>query len=113
VFNCPHLTRAPVTMPDRPDIPRSMKRSVRQRCGFGCVVCGAPLCDYDHIEEWSQKQEHMAENITLLCRRHNDEKSHGFLPLAHVREANANPVNLRTGASTPWKLHYAARSASR
>jgi hypothetical protein len=34
---------------DRPPIPLPVKRLVRQQCAFGCVLCGLPLYEYDHI----------------------------------------------------------------
>jgi hypothetical protein len=44
-----------------------MKREIRQRCGFGCVLCGIRIYQYDHIIDYAQVQEHTADNITLLC----------------------------------------------
>src|SRR5207248_2332597 len=31
-----------------------MKREIRQRCGFGCVLCGRPLYTYEHMEGWAR-----------------------------------------------------------
>jgi len=31
------------------NIPLPIQREVRQRCGFGCVICGTLLYEYDHI----------------------------------------------------------------
>jgi hypothetical protein len=92
---------------DRPDIPEPMKREVRQRCGFGCVICGLPLYEYEHMEGWAQVQRHVASEITLLCDKHHREKTNGLLPLAAVREADRNPHNKQTGVSHPYDLHYA------
>ncbi|ORL41329.1 hypothetical protein A6F59_10910 [Prescottella equi] len=88
-----------------------MKREVRQRCGFGCVLCGLPLYHYDHMNEYSVVKEHEAENLTLLCAQHHDEKTKGLLPLAKVQAANADPFNLRAGASRPHYLHYSGNRA--
>jgi hypothetical protein len=49
------------------DIPKEIKRRVRERCGFGCVYCGIPIIDYHHIVPWAECQEHDPENIMLLC----------------------------------------------
>jgi hypothetical protein len=49
---------------------------------------------------------HEPDNLTLLCDRHHREKTSGLLPAQKVREANANPYNLRSGQSTPHALHY-------
>src|SRR5439155_1627187 len=49
------------------DIPEPIKRQIRQRCGFGCVLCGLPLFEYEHLKGWANVQRHMPEEITLLC----------------------------------------------
>jgi hypothetical protein len=92
---------------DRPPIPGEIKRAVRQRCAFGCVVCGLPLYEYDHMVPYSEVQEHHAGNIVLLCDRHHAEKTKGLLPVQAVIEASTNPANARTGESVPYTLHYA------
>src|SRR3982750_2806106 len=92
--------------PARPPIPDPMKREVRQRCGFGCVICGLPLYEYDHLLGWARVQRHVAEEITLLCDQHHREKTSGLLPEAPVIEANSAPFNLRTGVSRPYDLHF-------
>lgn len=90
----------------RPEIPASLKHAVRQRCGFGCVVCGLPLYHYEHMVEYHIVEVHELDNLTLLCDRHHREKTSGLLPAQRVREANGNPYNLRSGQSTPHVLHY-------
>jgi trigger factor len=83
-------------MVNRPKIDSDIKREVRKRCGYGCVVCGSPFpLDYDHITEWSEVLEHKAENITLLCSKHHAEKTRGILPLEMVVECNNNPYAIR------------------
>jgi hypothetical protein len=88
------------------DIPLPIQRVVRQRCGFGCVVCGLPLYDYDHLVGWARVQRHVADEITLLCDQHHREKTNGLLPDAAVAEANSAPFNLRVGVSRPYDLHF-------
>jgi trigger factor len=91
----------------RPPIPPKIKLQVRQRCGFGCVVCGAPVYQYDHIKDYAKEKKHEAENITLLCPSDHQDKTNKLLPLSKVHEANANPANKQTGQSAPRKYHYA------
>lgn len=93
-------------MASRPDIPLDVKREVRQRCGFGCVICGLPMYEYDHMIDWADTHRHVAEEITLLCRLHHGEKTDKLLPLADVIEANSNPYNLRAGVTKNYLLHY-------
>lgn len=88
------------------NIPLPIKREVRRRCGFGCVVCGVPLYEYEHLLGWANVRRHVAKEITLLCDKHHREKTSGLLPLISVTEANSDPFNLRSGASAPYDLHY-------
>jgi hypothetical protein len=82
--------------PSPRNIPLPIQRQVRRRCGFGCVICGLPLYEYDHLLGWSSVRRHVAEEITLLCDQHHRE----------IEQANANPLNLQTGVSKPYDLHF-------
>lgn len=87
-------------------IPEPVKREVQQRCGFGCVICGLPLYEYEHMMEWAEVKRHVADEITLLCDQHHREKTGRLLPISAVKKANLNPFNLRAGSSKPYDLHY-------
>lgn len=88
------------------NIPLPVQREVRQRCGFGCVICGMPLYEYEHMMEWAEVRRHVADEITLLCDQHHREKTGGLLPREVVEEANKNPFNLRKGVEKPYDLHF-------
>lgn len=88
----------------RPAIPEEVKRSVRKRCGFGCVICGSPLYHYDHMAEYAEVRCHEAENITLLCAQHHDMKTRGRLPTSDIVEHNKSPFNIERGITTPEKI---------
>ena len=92
--------------PTSRNIPLPVQREVRQRCGFGCVICGLPLYEYEHLLGWSNVKRHVAEEITLLCNQHHREKTSGLLPIKKVIEANSHPFNLKVGVSKPYDLHY-------
>lgn len=94
----------------RPPIPEPVKREVRQRCGFGCVICGLPLYEYDHLIPWADVRQHSPENLTLLCDQHHREKTSHLLPSDAVAAANADPYSRRTGVSRPYDLHYSGDS---
>lgn len=79
---------------DRPAIPEAIKRAVRQRCRFGCVICGIPLFHYDHIEEYADVREHEEKNLTLLCPNHHQMKTSGRLAKEVLAACNSNPFNL-------------------
>ncbi len=99
-----------MTMDQRPPIPPEIKREVRKRCGFGCVICGMPLYEYEHMLEWAEVKRHVASEITLLCRQHHGEKTNGLLPKENVIEANNTPFNLKTGVSKSHLLHYSGKN---
>lgn len=89
------------------NIPEQIKREVRQRCGFGCVICGSIVYDYDHmLNDWDEVKEHVASDITLLCPSHHREKTNGLLTREAVKQANDNPHNKVSGESSPYQLHY-------
>src|SRR5690349_14336280 len=89
----------------RPAIPDPIKRVVRQRCGFGCVICGFPLVHYDHMTEWSVVREHRADNLTLLCPNHHQQKTNGLLTEEQVRAADAKPYNRERRMTAPFGLN--------
>jgi len=96
----------------RTEIPEAIKREVRQRCGFGCVICGIPIYEYDHIVPHSAVGLHETENLTLLCPTHHAEKTRHLLPEAMVRLHNSSPRNLVGGQTAPHPFHYASNNAS-
>jgi trigger factor len=59
---------------------------------------------------WANTHTHVSEEITLLCDQHHREKTAGLLPIEVVREADANPFNLRSGSSKPYDLHFSGDS---
>lgn len=91
---------------DRPDIEDGIKREVRQRCGFGCVMCGRPFYQYDHLLGWANVKRHVASEITLLCGSHHDEKTKKLLPNEIVIKANENPFNVVNSVTAPHTLYY-------
>lgn len=79
-------------------IPEPTKRSVRQRCGFGCVVCGDPFIEYHHLApRFERAKEHRAEGITILCGKHHSDAHRDLLSSDSVHQHNANPYCLREG----------------
>lgn len=94
-------------MPDRPAIPPEIRRQVRQRCCFGCVVCGSPIYHYDHLVEWNICRVHDSDNINLLCPDHHARKGR-LLPLDVLERFIAHPFNCRSGESRPEHLFFDA-----
>lgn len=93
-------------MSEERKIPPKIKREVRKRCGFGCIICGLPIYEYEHMEGWANVKRHRAEEITLLCPNHHSEKTKGRIPVFVIKEVNKNPFNKREGISKPSYLYY-------
>jgi hypothetical protein len=75
------------------DIPSEVKRVVRQRCGYGCVICAGAIVDYEHFSpEFSKATRHNAEGITLLCPMCHAKKTRNMLSQRRLREANQDPA---------------------
>lgn len=77
----------------RRPLPEPTKRLVRQRCGFGCVICGNPLIEYDHLVPFAEGGSDHASNLTLLCTEHHAKKTRGLLSEDAVIAADAQPFN--------------------
>lgn len=75
---------------DRPPILPALAREVRQKCKFGCIICGCPIFDIDHIVDWAEVKEHKLENLTLLCTLHHRQKTSGILSRETVRKRTEN-----------------------
>lgn len=55
-------------------ISQAVRREVRQRCGFGCVICGHVLVQYHHFDPpYEEATRHDPDRICLLCKMHHDE----------------------------------------
>jgi hypothetical protein len=80
------------------DIPEEVKREVRQRCGFGCVMCGNAIVEYEHFDPpFEHAREHNPNGIALLCPGCHGLISKGFGSKNKVREASNNPRCLIKG----------------
>ncbi len=94
------------------NIPEPIKRSIRQRCGFGCVVCGSPIYHYDHLlNDWADVKTHIESDITLLCPTHHMEKTNGLLTRSQVKKFDARPYNIEQGVSSPFQLNFEGKDA--
>lgn len=72
-------------------IPDPIKREVRERCGFGCVVCGSAIVDYEHFNpEFKDAKAHDAAGIILLCPLHHRAKG-AFIARDTIAKAAENP----------------------
>lgn len=80
------------------NIPPKIKLQVRQRCGFGCVVCGAGIYHYDHVlPEYKDAKIHDPSAIALLCPSCHQKKTSKFWSTEKISAASRNPICLRNG----------------
>ncbi|WP_137736068.1 HNH endonuclease signature motif containing protein [Pseudaquabacterium pictum] len=82
-------------------IPANVKRLVRQACGFGCVVCGSALIEYEHVDPpFAWATSHDPECIALLCPQCHAKVTRRFLNKGAVAAAMKAPFCLRQGFSS-------------
>lgn len=85
------------------DIPRDVARQVRKECGFGCVVCGAGIYEYDHFApEFVDARTHDPAGIALLCCQCHGRKEHKTLSTAEIAERRRRPRCLESGFAKEW-----------
>ncbi|WP_374376006.1 HNH endonuclease [Dongia sp.] len=93
------------------DIPTEIMRAVRQKCGFGCIICGLPVFHYDHIEEYASVKGHDVDNIVLLCPNHHQDKTSGRLTKNVIKTYAKSPANLLAPRTTAHMMHLRADDA--
>lgn len=75
------------------DIPEGIRRAVRQRDGFGCIVCGNAIIDYEHFEpEFADAEQHTVDGIILLCITCHGMKTRGRLSKETITKFRSNPT---------------------
>jgi len=80
------------------NIPNVIKRKVRKRCGFGCVVCGTAIVEYHHFEpEYSEAKEHKRKDITLLCPTCHSKVDKKIFDLDFIKKSDNNPKCKQVG----------------
>ena len=79
-------------------IPAEVKRAVRQRCRFGCVVCGLGVYDYEHVDpEFKDAKEHDPSRIALLCPSCHAKVTRGQWSKERVKAALQAPKAAEAG----------------
>lgn len=82
------------------NIPAEIKRQVRKACGFGCVICGLGIIDYEHIDPpFSEANKHSVDGITLLCPRCHAKATRGFLSKEKIKKSIKEPYCLIFGCT--------------
>ena len=72
-------------------IPTSIRREIRQRSRFGCVVCRCGFYQYEHFDPvFAEAKQHEADGICCLCGGCHDSVTRGRLSKATVASAYKN-----------------------
>jgi len=81
-------------------IASGIKLAIRQRCGFGCVICGTGIIQYHHfMPEYKDAISHDPSGITLLCPTCHTKAGARIISRDQVIEANTDPWCLKNGYS--------------
>ncbi|NOS72267.1 MAG: HNH endonuclease [Verrucomicrobia bacterium] len=86
-------------------VPDPIARQLRKECGFGCVVCGASVVDYHHIDpEFEDAKQHDPAKMALLCGACHPKVTRHQWSKEKIKEARANPICLKRGfsSSSEW-----------
>lgn len=79
-------------------IGEAVRREVRRRCGFGCVICGDAIITYEHFDPpFKDAKHHDPKGITLLCGGHQLETTKGLLSKTTIAEHDKDPHSKQTG----------------
>lgn len=92
-------------------IPADIRREVRQRSKFGCVICRSAIYQYEHIlPEFKDAKEHHADNIALLCPTCHNNVTKKRIPKSvvqkHYAEVQQEVFNLPPRDSEYFVNHY-------
>lgn len=66
-------------------IPEAVKREVRQRSKFGCVMCRSGFFEYEHITPFAEVSQHDPAHICCLCASCHSRVTRGQLSKKTVR----------------------------
>lgn len=80
------------------NIPEDIKQEIRKKYGFGCIICGLGIYEYEHIDpEFKDAREHDPTKITLLCSQCHSKKTRKFINKETIIEKMKAPINLTSG----------------
>ncbi len=83
------------------NIPAEIRRILRKEAGYGCVICGNIIIEYEHIEpEFKDALEHNPTRMTVLCPGCHANVTKNLTAKSTVWEAKRNPIVRQLGAAT-------------
>ncbi len=81
-------------------IPAEVRRQIRKKCGFGCVICGGAFITYEHIDPtFAEAREHDPEKMTLLCWGCHGRVTKGVWSKEKVLSAQKDPITFKYGCA--------------
>ncbi|MBB3385799.1 MULTISPECIES: HNH endonuclease [unclassified Rhizobium] len=84
----------------RSSLTSGQKRQIRQNAGFGCVICGKAIGQYEHIDPpFSEAKEHDPSKMTYLCASHHEEVTRGHRSKESIAKAALDPIAKKAGFS--------------
>lgn len=79
-------------------IPEDIRREVRIRDGFGCVICATPIVQYEHVDpEFVDTRSHESYAITLLCPTCHMKVTGKEISKDFVKKAMKSPAAKKKG----------------
>ena len=80
------------------NIPAAIKREIRQKCGFGCVICCSSIWEYEHIDPpFAQATRHDPNAMALLCPGCHKKVTSRLMSKDTVQRKRRDPCTSRTG----------------
>jgi hypothetical protein len=104
----------------RSSLNAEIRRQLRQEAGFGCVVCGNAVGQYEHIDPpFSEAAVHDPDAMAFLCIQCHGKVTKGLLSKATVFAAKKKPKAKEAGfafeafdvGSTPPTVRFGPMSA--
>lgn len=81
-------------------IPSEIRRALRKEAGYGCVICGEIVIQYEHIQpEFKDAFEHDPNKMTILCSQCHYKVTQGLIAKESVWQAKKNPRIKNIGAA--------------
>lgn len=75
-----------------------LKRKIRQNAGFGCVICGLAITQYEHVDpEFAEAERHDPQKMTLLCGSCHHKVTTKFWSKDKVKDAMKLPFCKKRG----------------
>jgi hypothetical protein len=79
-------------------IPSEIRLGIRKKCGFGCVICGLGIYEYEHVDpEFSDAEIHDPQKMTLLCMQCHGKVTKKIWSKDKVKLAMQNPYCMQVG----------------